>query len=346
MARRAGHGDRRRAPHRRGSRRPRREVARPARAVSSRRRQTRRPARPRVRVPHTPGRSTVNLDVTWIHGALGEPALQVHPADDRTYILRQNKAVTYEAPFLYLLVGDDRALLLDTGATAEPEQFPLRATVDELIGDLPLVVAHSHGHGDHVAADGQFADRPHTTIVDRDLEEVRAFFGFGPAPDRLPDETVPFELGGRTLSIIGSPGHHKAAITIYDPRTRFLLTGDTVLPGRLYAFDYPMFLATLDRLVAFAEEHEISYVLGCHVEMRRRPGRDFPIGATYQPDERPLEMTVEQLRHVRKAAYEVAGRRGVHRFDDFVVYNEPRQRDLLWLVGKGRLHKLIGRRPR
>ncbi|WP_064741679.1 MBL fold metallo-hydrolase [Hamadaea tsunoensis] len=287
----------------------------------------------------------MSLDVTWIHGTAGEPDIQLHRAGDGTFILRQNKAVTYEAPFLFLLAGDDRALLLDTGATPGPESFPLRATVDELIGDLPLVVAHSHGHGDHVAADGQFADRPHTTIVDRDLEAVRAFFGFGPADDRLPGETVTFELGGRTLSIIGSPGHHKAAITVHDPRTGFLLTGDTVLPGRLYAFDYPEFLATLDRLVAFADEHTVSYVLGCHVEMRQQPRRDFPIGATYHPGERRLEMTVEQLRQVRKAAHDVAGRRGVHRFDDFVIYNDPRQGDLLRLLVRGRLHKLIGRRP-
>ncbi|WP_290862918.1 MBL fold metallo-hydrolase [Hamadaea sp.] len=285
----------------------------------------------------------MNLDVTWIHGAAGEPTLQVHRVDDRTFILRQGKSVTYEAPFLFLMTGDDRALLLDTGATDDPASFPLRATVDELIGDLPLVIAHSHGHGDHVAGDGQFADRPHTTIVAREAEAVRDFFGFG---DSWPTGTVTFELGDRTLSVIGSPGHHQAAITLYDPRTQFLLTGDTVLPGRLYAFDYPAFLATLDRLVAFADANAVSHVLGCHVEMRQKPRRDFPIGATYQPGERPLEMTVEQLRHVRTAAHDVAGKRGVHRFDDFVIYNDPRQRDLLRLVMRGRLHKVIGHRPR
>jgi hypothetical protein len=48
-------------------------------------------------------------------------------------ILRQNKAVHYEAPFLYLLFGSDRALLVDTGATPDPPLFPLRATVDRLL---------------------------------------------------------------------------------------------------------------------------------------------------------------------------------------------------------------------
>jgi hydroxyacylglutathione hydrolase len=281
---------------------------------------------------------TGDLTVTWIHGHTGEPKIQVHAYDESTVILRQSKTTSYEAPFMYLLFGDDRALLLDTGATEDPESFPLRATVDRLIAErhpepgYGLVVAHSHPHGDHVAGDAQFADRPDTVVVGHDLAAVRAFFG--------PAE---FDLGGRRLTIIESPGHHAAAITIFDSRTGFLLTGDTVLPGRLYAFDYPAFVSTLDRLVEFAESHPVTHVLGCHVEMRRKPRRDYAIGATYQPDERPPQMTVAQLRAVRDAARAVRGRRGAHRFDDFVIYNEPRQRDLRILLARGSIALALAR---
>jgi glyoxylase-like metal-dependent hydrolase (beta-lactamase superfamily II) len=291
------------------------------------------------------------LDVQWIHGTrhgarTAEPKIQVHWYDERTAILRQSKTVNYEAPFLYLLIGDKRALLLDTGATADPQLFPLRATIDELLQQrtgspaYPLVVAHTHGHGDHVAADPQFVDRPATTIVGRDTGAVRDFFGFGEA---WPTGAVPLELGGRELTVLGSPGHHEAAITTYDTRSGFLLTGDTVLPGRLYAFDYPAFLATLNRLVAFAEDHEVSHVLGCHVEMRSQPGRDFPLGAVYQPGERAPQMTVEQLTQVRDAAQAVAAHRGVHRFDDFLIYNQPRRRDMIKLLARGLAHKAFRR---
>ena len=44
--------------------------------------------------------------------------------------------------------------------------------------------------------------------------------------------------------------------------------------------------------------------MGCHVEMTRTPGRDYPLGSTYQPDEPPLQMTVGQLGAVREAAFE------------------------------------------
>jgi hydroxyacylglutathione hydrolase len=141
------------------------------------------------------------------------------------------------------------------------------------------------------------------------------------------------------LEITGTPGHHRAAITIYDPWSGFLLTGDTVLPGRLYAFDYPAFLESLERMVELAKGRAVSYVLGCHVEMTSAGGRDYPLGARYQPDERPLQMTVDQLFEVRRAARSVADRRGPSRFDDFIIYNEPRLRDELGLLSRGLLHR-------
>ena len=158
-----------------------------------------------------------------------------------------------------------------------------------------------------------------------------------------------FDLGGRVLELIGSPGHHKAAITTYDPWTGILFTGDTVLPGRLYAPDFPAFAGTIERLTEFASTHLVTRVLGCHVELASEPGAEFPIGARYQPGERPLSMTVAQLTAVRDAALTdaVAGRRGVHRFDDFIIYNEPRQLDWLRLMARGLAHKLLARlRPR
>ncbi|BEL05220.1 hypothetical protein Q0Z83_034110 [Actinoplanes sichuanensis] len=287
---------------------------------------------------------TGSLDVAWIHGRRGEPAIQVHHYDERTVILRQSKRVEYEAPFLYLLFGDDRALLLDTGASPDPALFPLRDTVDTLIeawlAEHPhegyeLVVAHSHGHGDHVAADAQFAGRPATTVVGHDAQAVGEFFGFpGPLTG-----VVPFDLGGRVLEIIGSPGHHEAAITVYDPRTGVLLTGDTVYPGRLYVADYQAFRETLDSLVAFTETRPVSHVLGCHIEMTNRPGLDYPLGAKFQPHEHLLQLTVAQLAEVRDATVRTAGRSGKHVHPDFILYIEPGNREKRNLLVRAKLRR-------
>ncbi|MHA6765296.1 MBL fold metallo-hydrolase [Streptacidiphilus sp. PAMC 29251] len=299
-----------------------------------------------------------SLDVRWNSGSPSvrhsdEPLIQVHHYDAHTVILRQSKAVSFEAPFLYLLFGNERALLLDTGATADPELFPLRATVDGLVAqwlaehprprpDYELVVAHTHGHGDHVAGDVQFADRPATRVVAKDAETVRAFFGLGDAPQ----DAVRFDLGGRVLELIGSPGHHEAAVTFYDPWTGLLLTGDTVYPGRLYVRDMAAFTDTLDALVAFAATRPVTHVLGCHIEMTRRPRRDFPFGTTYQPDEPPLEMTVAQLTAVRDAARAVAERPGVHKFDDFIVFNGSCTSAMPGLLARSLADKLARRLSR
>ena len=269
-----------------------------------------------------------DLDVRWIHGAPGEPPVQAHAYDEHTWVLRQSKATSYEAPFMYLLFGNARALLLDTGATADPAAFPLRETVDGLIAGwlerhprerYELVVAHTHGHGDHVAADGQFAGRRLTAVVPREAEAVREFFGF----TGWPEQVVTFDLGGRVLEVTGIPGHHAASIAIFDPWTGFLLTGDTVYPGRLYAFDFPAFTASLDRLADLALARPVTHVMGCHVEMSRVPGRDYPIGSRYQPDEPPLQLTIAQLFAVRDAARSVARKRGAHVFADFIIFNGP-----------------------
>jgi hydroxyacylglutathione hydrolase len=274
-----------------------------------------------------------NLAVRWNHGSRSvrrnaDPPIQVHAYDDHTFVLRQNMAVHYEAPFLYLFCGNDRALLLDTGATADPDRFPLRETVDILLDDwlakrprpaYELVVAHTHGHGDHVAGDGQFDDRPQTTVVPADLASVRSFFGI----TDWPTDIVRLDLGGRALEITGIPGHHGASIAVYDRWTGFLVTGDTVYPGRLYVTDFAAFRESLDRLVAFTRTRPVTHIMGCHIEMTRRPGRDYPIGAAYQPDEPPLQMTMAQLAAIRDTTEQIAHLPGVHVFDDVIIFHGP-----------------------
>lgn len=271
-----------------------------------------------------------DLDVRWIHGEADDPPLQTHRYDEHTHILRQSKTVHYEAPFLYLLFGNDRALLLDTGATEDAASFPLRKTVDGLVSawleDHPrdgyeLVVAHTHAHGDHIAGDGQFADRPRTTVVGTDPDAVQKYFGF----TDWPRQAVTYDLGGRTLDLTGIPGHHPTSIAVFDNWTGFLLTGDTVYPGRLYANDMPTFVTSMDRLLDFAETRPVTHVMGCHIEMSRASGRDYPTGSVYQPDEPPLQMTMRQLRAVREATHDAATRPGVHVFDDFIIYNRGSQ---------------------
>ena len=266
----------------------------------------------------------------WIHGAASrkqctDPAIQVHQSDRHTFILRVSKAASFEAPFIFLLFGNERAVLFDTGPSADPAKVPLRRTVDELVGawlaehpreDYELVVAHTHGHHDHRDGDPQFAGRPHTTVVGHTADEVRSFYGFSEWPGQI----VSFDLGGRVLELTATPGHHRASITVYDPWTGFLLTGDTIMPGRLYAKEYADFLQSLERLVEFAAQRNVTRVLGCHIEMSRAPGHDYPAGNAYQPDEVPLRLPAGRIADICDAA-RAATKPGVYVHEDFIIWN-------------------------
>jgi hydroxyacylglutathione hydrolase len=60
--------------------------------------------------------SGMSFPERWDDGAdPAAPDHQVHWYDERTAIIRQSLRTNFEGPFLYLLLGAERALLLDTG---------------------------------------------------------------------------------------------------------------------------------------------------------------------------------------------------------------------------------------
>lgn len=237
----------------------------------------------------TPG----SLPGRWMHGSADckqntDPELQVHSYNSTTYILRQNKCRTFEAPFLYLLIGTRSALLLDTGATDTPA---VRDAVKGLIGARPLLVAHSHGHGDHIASDGRFAGQPGVTVVANTVDGQRTAFGI----TRWPDTPGSYELGDRTLDVLAIPGHHATHVAIYDRQTGWLLTGDSVYPGLLFVRDWAAYRASIRRLARFVADHPVSHVLGAHIEMTTTPKVSYPSGTGYQPAEHTLELTAAHV---------------------------------------------------
>jgi hydroxyacylglutathione hydrolase len=260
----------------------------------------------------------------WIDGTQAqEPEAQVQALDGDTFVIRQSLKTNFEAPFLYLLFGREKALLLDTGA----EGGRLRPVVDGIVEQwlaahgrtaIPLVVAHSHSHGDHVAGDAAFRDRPDTVVVGLDPADVAGFFGIADWPETI----ARFDLGGRMLSVIPVPGHQAASTMIYDSRLRILLSGDVLYPGRLYV---PVnFMAderaSIDRLAAFAASHPIRAVLGAHIEMTRTAGRDYPHEVTAHPDEHRLELPPESIGELQaglRTLQVVPDERQVH--DSFII---------------------------
>lgn len=241
-----------------------------------------------------------SMDVHWDEGAqtcpaTSQPLIQVHRYNENTFILRENICATFEGPFLYLLVGSQKALLIDTGDVADPKQMPLADTVVHLLpgegsSRLPLLVVHSHRHLDHRAGDEQFAHLPNTEVVGYDVDSVKRFYHFTDWPNGV----TQIDLGNRTIDALPTPGHNETEVSFYDRNTGLFFSGDFLLPARLLVDDIGAYRASAQRAADFLRERPVSFVLGGHIE-KNEQGELFPWQIQYHPHERVLQMTKDDV---------------------------------------------------
>jgi len=282
-----------------------------------------------------------SMDVHWNEGApdcstSSQPPLQVHPYNSQTFILRENPCVTAEAPFMYLLIGADKALLIDTGDVADPKRVPLASTVLSLLPEtaaskLPLLIVHTHGHLDHRLGDSQFEHIPHVEIVRTDLDAVRKFFGF-PA---WPNGVAEIDLGNRTVDALPTPGHYPSHVSYYDRETGLFFSGDFFLPGRLIVDDANADLASARRVADFIRDRPVIYVLGGHIELDTNGGQ-LDIGSHYHPHEHVLQLGKHDLLALPQL---IAHFNGFYTQDGiFIMYSQSR---ILWAIGLAFLAILV-----
>lgn len=225
---------------------------------------------------------------------LPEPLVATWAFAPGTTLLRQSIHTHFEAPFVVLLEGRDRAMLIDTGTG----DVDLRGPVERLTSNT-LLVAHSHTHSDHVGGDPQFAGRARTSVIAHDLDAVRSAFGLAHV-----DDVGTVDLGGRIVDVLAIPGHEATHVAFYDRATEILFTGDTLYPGRLYVRDWGAYRDSIARLYAFASARRVSHVIGAHIEMNAAEV-EYPEQATDHPDEHALPLTMAHLRELHETLREL-----------------------------------------
>lgn len=160
---------------------------------------------------------------------------KVEAIRDRTYRIDENGAAN-----CYLVIGDEKALLIDTcWGSGDLDECVRQLT------DKPVIVAVTHRHPDHTSGARQFGDfyahEKDNTLFNRLLEtpllanlaikrsggNVRKSKKVKALP--MKDGHV-FDLGGRRIQVRSVPGHTAGSVMFIDQDGKLLFTGDNVNP--------------------------------------------------------------------------------------------------------------------
>ena len=215
----------------------------------------------------------------------GSDWFEVYRVADRVFAIYEPRQ--FEEVISYLILGQKRALLFDTGmGIAKISEVTARLT------RLPVTVINSHTHPDHIGGNADFAeiyaeDTPYTRLHEkgnwdefaRDAIRPERICGklptgFDPATyhshafhvtHRIKDGEQ-IDLGDRALEVIFTPGHTPDSLCLFDRANGLLFTGDTYYPGPIYLFmpetDWSAYSSSVKRLAAL--ESHLKLLLPAH----------------------------------------------------------------------------------
>jgi glyoxylase-like metal-dependent hydrolase (beta-lactamase superfamily II) len=157
---------------------------------------------------------------------------------------------------MYLAVGEEKALLVDTGMGVGDLAAEVRS-----LTPLPVFVVNTHGHPDHAGGNGGFEEaylHPADEGIMRRMcadefrgDDIKNFHGDGtPAYQRMLAglvhfreitfhplrEGMIFDLGGRKFEVLETPGHTPGCVSLLNEAEKVLFTGDMIVQTPVWMY--------------------------------------------------------------------------------------------------------------
>ncbi len=160
----------------------------------------------------------------------------------------------YSGVNMYLVAGQRSALLIDTGSGRNDLGLFVRS-----ITALPVLIVNTHGHYDH-AGGNRYFDKIFAHPADFAL--MGAMRGKAGKIEPVREGYV-FDLGGRKLAVVETPGHTPGSICLLDAEHRILFTGDNN-NSHTWMFlreSTPLeaYMKTLEKLIARSSGFDVLY---------------------------------------------------------------------------------------
>lgn len=168
---------------------------------------------------------------------------------------------------MYLVVGTEKALLIDTGnpGNISPEEI-------KAFTSLPLLVVNTHAHPDHSGSNSRFEK---VYIHEADLEAGKRYSRGNVELIPIKDGFI-FDLGGKKLEVIGVRGHTPGSICLLDAQDKVLFGGDTAnLETWAQISNVPLetYKKSMERLLQWKDQYD-----------RILPGHNAPLPVSYITD--------------------------------------------------------------
>jgi len=150
---------------------------------------------------------------------------------------------------VYLIEGDERALLLDAGTDIK--------NLDKIVAGItskPVTLMATHVHGDHTGSAIELF--PELWINPADTVQFRG--QLPSVPVKYLEDGQAIDLGGRTIEVMFTPGHTPGSTTFFDKDRAYGFSGDSFgSTNLLLTCGFKTLLSTTERAASYMQENGI-----------------------------------------------------------------------------------------